>query len=91
LITGDQGPAKNSRATIHNLSPRPQRGLSGHQLLGDSDTLMESELFGHEEGRLHRRSLRGGMAALSWPTLAPSCREIGEMPLCYRAKLLPRM
>ena len=51
--------------------------------------LIESELFGHDEGRVHRRDHATRSACSRWPhggTLFLD--EIGEMPLDLQAKLL---
>ncbi len=89
LVTGESGTGKELIARgIHALSPRRHRSFIPVNVAALSDTLLESELFGHEKGAFtgaidSRRGLfelaQGGTIFLD---------EIGEMPLSTQTKLL---
>jgi len=89
LVTGESGTGKELIARgIHALSPRKHKSFIPVNVAALPDTLLESELFGHEKGAFtgaidSRRGLfelaQGGTIFLD---------EIGEMPLSTQAKLL---
>jgi DNA-binding NtrC family response regulator len=89
LITGESGTGKELVArTVHALSQRRQGPFVAINCAALPETLIESELFGHEKGSFTGASERraGCFEVAQHGTLMLD--EIGEMPLQTQAKLL---
>jgi DNA-binding NtrC family response regulator len=89
LITGESGTGKEMVArTIHNLSPRRNTAFVAINCSAIPETLMESELFGHERGAFTGAASRrmGCFELANGGTLLLD--EISEMPFSLQAKLL---
>jgi len=89
FITGESGTGKELVArTVHGLSQRRQGPFVAINCAALPETLIESELFGHEKGSFTGASERraGCFEVAQHGTLMLD--EIGEMPLQTQAKLL---
>jgi DNA-binding NtrC family response regulator len=89
LITGETGSGKEILArTIHRLSPRAERPFIAINCSAIPESLMESEIFGHERGAFTGAAERriGCFELADGGTLLLD--EIGEMPAQTQAKLL---
>src|SRR6202022_4135539 len=89
LITGETGSGKEIVArTIHKLSPRAGGPFVAINCSAIPETLMESEIFGHERGAFTGAAERriGCFELADAGTLLLD--EIGEMPAPTQAKLL---
>ena len=89
LISGESGTGKEVVAnTIHDMSPRSTRPFVAINCSAIPETLMESELFGHERGAFTGAiSRREGCFELA-NTGTLFLDEIAEMPAMLQAKLL---
>ena len=89
LITGESGTGKERIARgIHALSPRKHKPFIAANVAALPETLLESELFGHEKGSFTGATgqRKGYFELANRGTLFLD--EIGEMPSSTQAKLL---
>jgi DNA-binding NtrC family response regulator len=89
LITGESGTGKELAArTLHEMSPRHAKPFVAVNCAAIPESLMESEIFGHEKGSFTGAVERrvGCFELADGGTLLLD--EIGEMPMATQAKLL---
>jgi len=89
LITGENGTGKGLIAqALHALSPRASRTMITVNMGGLSETLFESELFGHVKGAFtDAKADRAGRFELADESTL-FMDEIANIPLAQQAKLL---
>jgi propionate catabolism operon transcriptional regulator len=90
LITGETGTGKELFAQgIHNLSPRKNNPFVAINCAAFPESLLESELFGYEEGAFSG-SKKGGKTGLfeTAHTGTIFLDEIGDMPFPLQTRLL---
>ena len=89
LILGESGTGKTILArAIHNSSPRQQRPFVSFNAAALSETLLDSQLFGHERGAFTgaARTVKGKFELADGGTLFID--EIADMSLTAQAKIL---
>jgi transcriptional regulator with PAS, ATPase and Fis domain len=90
LILGETGTGKDVLANaLHRASQRRQQAFVAVNCASIPETLIESELFGYEEGAFtgaKRRGSPGKLVQAHGGTLFLD--EIGDMPLALQARLL---
>jgi transcriptional regulator with PAS, ATPase and Fis domain len=89
LIVGESGTGKNLLAqAIHNASPRAEKPLIAANCAAFTETLLESELFGHERGAFTGadKQKKGVFELANGGTLFLD--EVGELSKAAQAKIL---
>jgi two-component system, NtrC family, response regulator AtoC len=89
LVLGETGTGKeNAAAAVHAFSPRSSQPLLAVNCAAIPETLIESELFGHEKGAFSGAAAAkpGLLERASGGTLFLD--EVGELPLSAQVKLL---
>lgn len=89
LITGESGTGKELIASaVHNNSPRASKRYVAFNCAGQSESLLEDQLFGHVRGAFTgaEKDREGVFEYAHNGTLFLD--EIGDMPLSMQAKLL---
>ena len=88
-LNGESGTGKEVLAhAVHHLSPRKDGPFVAINCAAIPDTLIESELFGHEKGSFTGADKRGIGKIESAEGGTLFLDELGDMPLSAQAKLL---
>jgi len=89
LITGESGTGKEMMARfIHNISPRARAPFIACNIAALPETLVESELFGHEKGAFTGAAIRRQGRFELADTGTMFLDEIGEMTPAIQVKML---
>ncbi len=90
LVTGETGTGKELLAqAIHNDSPRKNGPFVAVNCASIPESLIESELFGYEEGAFTGARKKGGIGKILQANGGSLfLDEIGDMPLSQQARLL---
>ncbi len=89
LVSGESGTGKELFAkALHNNSNRKQNRLVSVNCAALNETLLESELFGHEKGAFTGADKRRDGLFLAADKGTIFLDEIGEIPLSMQVKLL---